>query len=151
MVKNLHIFISINHLKYNIVDTFFYFSFFMTCPTSVPIFRSVGSFCATDLRGGGGDSSPQNKPIGLGLTSNLSGICIRYRVYRNRQYNTYMYTYNHSTLWLIFFNQLLLLLDSHFKPWSREYNKIISLYIGLCLVSALSIVLLYINITIVNV
>ena len=81
-VKNLHIFkIVINYLKNNKRSNFvlyLIFLFYLTCFTTVPIFKSIGPLVA-EIWGGGGakmppppppppmDSSPQNNPMGLGL------------------------------------------------------------------------------------
>ena len=61
--------------KGQILYYFFIFLFYLTCFTTVPIFKSIGPLVAEIWKGGGGgkqppppmDSSPQNNPMGLGL------------------------------------------------------------------------------------
>ena len=75
-IKNLHIQKKKKKKKIKVqIFLFIYFLFYLTCFTTVPIFKSIGPLVAEIWGGGGGqngppppmDSSPQNNPLGLGL------------------------------------------------------------------------------------
>ena len=63
-----------------------FFLFYLTCFTTVPIFKSIGPLVAEIWGGGGGgqispppppmDSSPRNNPMGIGLKENFPHKCV---------------------------------------------------------------------------